>query len=117
MSFDSLMIHSINVLRRNGSSDGAGGFTLEFAPIASGIKGRIRPASSSEINLGDRWDAAVSHVAYMRPRDVRRDDRLQLGDIIFRVIAVQEPSRMGHHLEVMCQQIQIKEPDDYGEIN
>lgn len=113
MSFDGLLIHSLTILRRNGSSDGAGGFTLEYAPLAT-VKGRMSTTGSGnrEASIGDRWDAMVTHIAFMRPTDIRRDDRIELGGTIFRVIMVEQPSINGHHLEVMCEQIQLKEPDD-----
>lgn len=115
MSFDSLLIHSLSILRRDGSSDGAGGFTLDYAPLST-VKGRMSTIGSGnrEISLGDRWDAVVTHVAFMRPTDIRRDDRIQLDSVNYRVIHVKEPSRFGHHFEVLCEQIQLKEPDDFG---
>lgn len=116
MSFDGLLIHTLAISRRGGSSDGAGGFTLDYAPLSS-VRGRMSTAGSGskEIVLGEKWDAIVTHIAFMRPTDIRRDDRISLDGVNYRVIQVKEPSRFGHHLEVLCEQIQVKEPDNYGE--
>lgn len=112
MSFDSLMFDAVKIYRPQRIPDGQGGFNRNIdpsnppAPNAT-TKGRIRPATAREINLGSRWDAVVTHVLYTRLVDIRRDDILDVQGDWFRVQSVREPSKMGHHYEVDCEQIQI----------
>lgn len=114
--FKSLLNNTFEIHRRDGASDGQGGFHLTYSPIATGVIGRIHPKSTGigEKNLGDRWDAIVTHQCFFQVGvDVRRDDRIVLTrspEINYRVIDVREPSLGSHHFEVDCEQIQLKEP-------
>lgn len=117
--FKSLLNNRFDIERRDGPSDGAGGFQLTYSAVTTNVRGRIYPKSGSDKNLGDKWDAIVTHQCFFEPSvDIRRDDRLVLirgaARTNYRVIDVREPSLGSHHLEVDCEQIQVKEPTNYG---
>lgn len=79
--------------------DGQGGTYLDWQNIGT-IRGRLRPASASERTVAAQEQAVISHVFYCSAdEDIRRGDRLINGGLTVEIIAVKEPSYMGHHLE------------------
>jgi len=101
MSFESLLNNTFTVSRKTRTSDGEGGWTIGYTPIGT-IAGRIRPASGSEREVAASEEQQISHVLYIGMEDIERGDRVTCGELVVEVMAVREPSKAGHHLEVDC---------------
>lgn len=107
--FKSLLIHDVRVYRKNRVPDSQGGFIEEFV-LQAEFKGRLRPASSTEKMRAAKWDSEISHVLYsLTDADIERSDIVRAGGNRVRVIAVREPSHIGHHFEIDCQEIQLEQ--------
>ncbi len=113
MDIEALYIHTWTQTRKVRTADGQGGWTA--APVViDTFPGRMRPASAAEKTVALQQQAEISHVFYCSPqRDVQRGDWLTGEGITVEVIAVREPSYIGHHLEVDCLAVQ-KEPVEEG---
>jgi len=106
LSIESLYIHTLEVSRPTRTGDGQGGWSVAYADVGA-IPGRLRPASSSERTVALQEQAKITHVLYCgTDSNVRRGDLVSGAGPIVEVIAVREPSHMGHHLEVDCAEIQ-----------
>jgi head-tail adaptor len=101
-----LFIHTLSHFRPTRTSDGQGGWSVAYADLGT-IVGRLRPASASERTVADQEQARVSHVLYCAAtEDIERGDLFSLSGLFVEVIAVREPSNMGHHLEVDAFELQ-----------
>src|SRR5690606_11653558 len=108
--FDSLLNHDFRHYRRQRTSDGQGGWTIEPVLQPATIRGRIRPASSEEREVAAQEQRQISHVFYCRPEaGVKRGDRVEVGNLLVDVDAIREPSKAGHHLECDCLERQKEE--------
>lgn len=64
------------------------------------IRGRLRPATVQEAFIAAAMTATITHVFYCGPEtDIRRGDRVVLGNTVVEITAVKDPSYAGHHLE------------------
>lgn len=72
------------------------------------IRGRLRPTTVAEVELlGGVVGITITHVFYCGPEtDIRRGDRIVLGDTVVEITAVKDPSYAGHHLECEGKAIQ-----------
>jgi len=112
--FASLLNNWFSVARRTRLSDAQGGFTLAYVPI-SVVRGRIRPASSGEIERAAEEQRQITHVLYVaHGTDIARGDRVQCDDLIVDVLGVREPSKASHHLEIDCQEVQLETAVEAG---
>lgn len=90
---------TLTVQRKVTFDDGQGGTYLDWQTVAT-IRGRLRPASASERTAAAQEQAVISHVLYCgATEDVRRGDRVILGNLIVEITAIREPSYTGHYLE------------------
>jgi len=106
MVFASLLNNVFTVTRRTRTSDGQGGFTIGYDSVGT-VNGRIRPASSNEKEVASAARRDISHVLYVEAdEDIERGDRVTCGGLTVDVVAVREPSLMGHHLEIDCLEVQ-----------
>jgi len=106
MVFASLLNNVFTVTRRTRTSDGQGGFTIGYDSVGT-VNGRIRPASSNEKEVASAARRDISHVLYVdADEDIERGDRVTCGWLTVDVVAVREPSLMGHHLEIDCLEVQ-----------
>ncbi len=106
MVFASLLNHVFTVTRRTRTSDGQGGFTIGYA-AAGTVNGRMRPASSNEKEVASAMQRNISHVLYVEvDADIERGDRVTFDGLSVDVLAIREPSLMGHHLEIDCLEVQ-----------
>jgi len=112
--FESLLISTFTVERRDRVSDGSGGWAIAYSETDP-IVGRIRPASSAEREAADREERQITHVLYVRHgEDIARGDRVTCGDLTVEVMGVREPSLMGHHLEIDCLERQYEAVEEAG---
>lgn len=103
---ETLFESSLAVQRRTRASNGQGGWTETWA-TASTIAARMRPASASERTLAVQRQAQITHVCYCAAdEDVTRGDQLSGEGRTYTVVAVREPSHVGHHLEIDCLETQ-----------
>ncbi len=103
---DALYIHSLTISRPTRTPDGQGGWAIGYTELG-GIAGRLRPAGASEQTVADQQQAKVTHVLYCAAdEDIRRGDLVSVAGVTVEVVAVREPSHMGHHLECDCAEIQ-----------
>lgn len=66
------------------------------------IRGRLRPATVQEAFIAAAMTTTLEYVFYCGPEtDIRRGDRVVLGDTKVVIVAVKDPGFAGHHLE--CQ--------------
>ncbi len=106
MTIDSLYIHTFTVSRPAPVSDGQGGHERGYSDVAT-FAGRLRPKGASERTVAQAGQAEVTHTLYCGPEsDIQRGDLVSGAGKVVEVIAVREPSHMGHHLECDCTEIQ-----------
>lgn len=111
--FESLLNNTFSHYRRRRTSDGQGGWSIDY-PLQGTVEGRIRPASSSEREVAMAEERDISHVFYCAAdEDVQRGDRLVATSssgrtLTVEVDAVREPSLAGEHLECDCQERQVE---------
>ena len=90
-------------------SDGQGGWRKTWSSLGT-FAGRLRPASSSEREVATMQQREVSHVLYaLASEDIARGDQVVADGVTVKVLAVREPSRAGHHLEIDCLETQLEE--------
>ncbi len=93
------------------TSDGQGGWAESHSPTGTTVRGRMRTASVED---GERLTAMqeqrrVSHVLYVEHgTDIARGYRVTGDGVTVDVVAVREPSRADHHLEVDCSEVQLE---------
>lgn len=108
---ESLLNNTFTHSRRTRSSDGRGGWTVGYSELGT-LRGRIRPASSSEREVAMQEEREITHVFYCKADEsVRRGDRLAVTSasgytLTVEVDARREPSLAGEHLEFDCNERQ-----------
>lgn len=106
MVFATLLNHSFTISRRTRTSDGQGGFEIGYSNVGT-VNGRMRPASSNEKEVAAAEQRNISHVLYVESdADIKRGDRVTFESLTVDVLAIREPSLMGHHLEIDCLEVQ-----------
>jgi head-tail adaptor len=101
-----LLNNTFRLYRNERTQDGQGGFTKSPEPVLS-FMGRLRPATVKEQISGAEWQAHVTHVLYAEASlPVTRHDQVEGAGKNLRVVGVRDPSNMGHHLEIDCEEIQ-----------
>ena len=112
--FESLLNREYTIDRRSRVSDGAGGWAIAYEP-QSVVDGRLRPTTSQERDVAAREERRISHVLYVVDgTDIVRGDQVEGAGIIVEVMAVREPSRADHHLEVDCWELQLEQGAEAG---
>ena len=112
--FTSLLNNTFTVERRVRVPDGQGGWSIVFVPIPQ-IRGRLRPASSTEIVAAQQEQRKISHVFYcLETEDIVRGDRITADEVTVDVMAIREPSRADHHLEIDCLEEQKEQDQELG---
>ena len=109
-----LFNHSFVQSRRERASDGQGGWGVEYTVIDT-ISGRLRPASSEERSVARQDQRRLTHVFYcLAGTDVARGDLISGDAVTVDVLAVREPSRADHHLEIDCEEVQREVSSEAG---
>jgi SPP1 family predicted phage head-tail adaptor len=104
--FESLLNNWFMISRRERTSDGQGGWEITYMAIGL-VRGRIRPASSSEQQVAQEQQRQITHVLYVLPgTDIERGDLMTCEGLAVDVQGVRDPSQAGHHLEVDCVEVQ-----------
>lgn len=105
--FESLLNNDFAHSRRRRTPDGQGGWALDYVSQGT-VRGRIRPANSTERDVARAEGRDVTHVFYcLADAGVRRGDRLQAASsggytLVVDVDALREPSLAGEHQEFDC---------------
>lgn len=103
--FESLLNNTFAVARPTRVSDGLGGWSIVLVDIGD-VDGRMRPASSAEIEVAALQQREITHVFYVvATDDLRRGDQVSGDGATWDVLGVREPSRADHHLEIDCRQM------------
>ena len=106
--FESLLNQEYTISRRSRVSDGQGGWAIAYEEQGT-VDGRLRPASSQEREVAAQEERRISHVLYVvADTDIVRGDQVEGDGITVDVVAIREPSRAGHHLEVDCWETQLE---------
>jgi head-tail adaptor len=106
--FESLLNNAGTVYRRTRTSDGQGGWEIDYA-LHITIQGRIRPAGNTERDVAMLENRRVTHVLYVvAGTDIQRGDRVYIGDLVVDVEAIREPSLANEHLEIDCIEYQVE---------
>lgn len=107
---EGLFNNTFSVWRKERTHDGQGGFAWSYPGTATDtVEGRMRPASAAEITTALQRQAEITHVLYvLASEDIRRGDRITGDEGTWDVIAIREPSRADHHLEIDCYERQIE---------
>jgi len=104
--FQSLLNNMFTLSRRDRLPDGEGGWVIVYAANGS-ARGRVRPATSAEREVAKMEQRDITHVLYVvHGTDIARGDQVECGDLTLLVQGVREPSKMGHHLEIDCLEVQ-----------
>ena len=110
----SLYIHTFTVSRPTRTADGQGGWSIGYADAGT-VVGRLRPVTATERTVGQLEQAHITHVLYCATEaDIRRDDLVSGADVTVKVLAIREPSRAGHHLEIDAEEIQKEGQQEAG---
>jgi SPP1 family predicted phage head-tail adaptor len=112
--FGSLLNNWFTISRRERTSDTQGGWEITYLPIGV-VHGRIRPASSSEIERAQEQQRQITHVLYVLPlTDIERGDLVTCDGLAVDVQGVRDPSFAHHHLEVDCVEHQLEVNTEAG---
>lgn len=112
--FQSMLISDVAISRRQRSPDGQGGWPFTYEAVGT-VRGRIRPASSSEREAAQKEERQITHVLYVvAGTDIERGDRVTVDGLTVDVEAIREPSRAGHHLEIDCRERQVEVSEEDG---
>lgn len=112
--FESLLNNSFVISRRTRVSDGQGGWIMGYAELGT-VDGRLRPASSQEREAAAVQERRISHVLYVvESTDIARGDLVEGDGVAVDVVAVREPSRADHHLEIDCWERQAEVSEELG---
>ena len=112
--FESLLNNTFTHSRRRRTSDGQGGWVIDYVEQGT-VRGRIRPASSAEQEVALQEERELTHVFYCKAdEDVRRGDRLVATsptgyELTVEVDGLREPSLAGEHYEFDCNERQDEE--------
>jgi SPP1 family predicted phage head-tail adaptor len=113
-TFTSLLNNIFAAERRVHTPDAQGGWVTSYIAIAP-IRGRLRPASSTEIVAAQQEQRTISHIFYCEAgEDIARGDRITGDDITVDIMAIREPSRADHHLEIDCLETQTETSAETG---
>ena len=113
-AFESLLNNWFVISRKERTSDGQGGWLASYVSIGV-VKGRIRPASSSEQEKAQEQQRQITHVLYLLPKtDVERGDLVTCDGLAVDVQGVRDPSFAHIHLEVDCVERQIEAKVEAG---
>lgn len=110
MSLASLMNETLTIYEASGGSDGQGGFVNTFTSVGT-TDARLWVASPSEKNIGDKWDATVTHsiVVPITTSITRNNYVLDSNGYYYRVVAGAQPSTAGsnmNHKKFVVEEIQ-----------
>ena len=106
IGIDSLYNALFTVSRPTRTSDGQGGWAVSYVEAGT-LRGRLRPASTSERSVARQEQAQISHVFYCAAEaDLRRGDLVSGAGQTVEVQAIREPSHAGHHWECDCVETQ-----------
>jgi len=112
--FTSLLNNDFTLERRRRTPDSQGGWVIDYVTIGT-IRGRLRPASSTEIIQAMQELRSITHVFYcLETEDILRGDRITGDDITVDIMAIREPSRADHHLEIDCLEVQTEISEEAG---
>lgn len=103
-----------SVSRPTRTTDSQGGWAVGYADAGS-VRGRLRPAGSSEQRVAGQQQARVTHVLYTAAEaDIRRGDLVSGAGQTVEVLAIREPSHASHHWEIDCQETQKETEQEAG---
>jgi len=106
--FTSLLNNDFDHTRRERTPDAQGGWVISYMTMDP-IRGRLRPASSSEIIAAQQEQRRITHVFYcLATEDILRGDQITGDGVTVDVTAVREPSRADHHFEIDCSETQVE---------
>lgn len=111
--FRSLLNNDVAIEHRLRTPDGQGGWVISYT-AGNTVRGRIRPASSSEREVAQKEERQITHVLYVEDgTDIQRGDRVTVADLVVDVDAIREPSKADHHYEIDCleRQPEVSEED------
>lgn len=97
--------HEVAIQRRTRIPDGAGSWTEDWTAVAATVA-RVSPISARDRLQYAQMEYPVTHKVYLPgSADVRPEDRIVLGGRTLAVKGVVNPSELGHHLEVLCEEL------------
>lgn len=109
--FATLLIDRFVASRQTRVSDGQGGWSQVWEDVSE-VSGRLRPLTANERTVAQQEQARVTHVLYtLMDAGIERGDLVTGAGTVVEVIAVREPSHMGHHFEIDCRETQLAAED------
>ena len=112
--FESLLNRTFTHSRRRRTPDGQGGWPIDYVQLGS-VRGRLRPASSSEREVAQLEERVITHVFYcLSSVDIVRGDILTYGDLMVEIEARRNPSTADEHLEFDARERQFEESLETG---
>lgn len=102
-----LFIHDLSIETLVETPDNQGGFIKSHSFLQS-FKGRIRPASAKEIEIGAKKEVVITNIGYIPSTIViKNEDKVLFnnGEKVFKVISVRTPSLLNHHLEIELEEV------------
>lgn len=112
--FQSLLNNTFLVQRRRRTSNGQGGWEIDYVDVGT-VEGRIRPATSAEREQAMLEQRLITHVLYVEAgEDIVRGDQVTVSDLVVEVDAIREPSKAGEHYEIDCNERQFEQSAEDG---
>lgn len=101
-----LFNQTLTLQSKTAVDDGMGSRVETWADIGSFI-GRISPLNAQERLMQDKTTMITTHRIYCDNMTVTPDNRIKWGTYYFEIIAITNPSKANHHLEIDVRDISI----------
>lgn len=96
--------HRVTIQSETRTADGAGGFTLTWADVAT-VWGAVEPLKGMERLRAQQIEAPVTHSVTIRHRtDVSTKERIKFGTRLFNIRDVINPDERDRWLELLCEE-------------
>ena len=107
MLIEALFNHEFIVSRVYREDNGQGGWIITRIEIGT-VRGRLCPVyKGEEDSVAQQEEHRITHHLYvLAGTDIARDDEVEGGGNLVKVLGVREPSHTNHHLEIDCQEMQ-----------
>jgi head-tail adaptor len=104
MSIESTFDQSMTVQAATETPGSMGGTVRTWADAATGIPCRIRLLTASERAMHGSRGLDCTHRIYCSVREITEEQRVVVGGVVYKILVVNNPHRLGHHLEIDVQE-------------
>ena len=105
MSITDFFNSKVDVQRVVRTDDNIGGFTEGWPNLHTGLACCIQPRRGFEIVAHDKRQAEVTHILYCLPVDIKPNDRIVNGSVIYDVLLVRNIDYLGRFLTLNLKEV------------